>query len=84
MLRLADISVAYPNGVTALSATTVEFAKGRFTVLLGPSGAGKSTLLRSLNGLVRPQTGDITRAGMGSILASARAFRRHLLTTVMV
>ena len=84
LLRLADISVVYPNGVTALSPTTVEFAKSRFTVLLGPSGAGKSTLLRSLNGLVRPQTGDITRAGMGSIFASARALRRHRLTTGMV
>ena len=84
LLRLADISVVYPNGVTALSTTTVSCAKSRFTVLLGPSGAGKSTLLRSLNGLVRPQTGDITRAGTGSIFASARTSRRHRLTTGMV
>jgi phosphonate transport system ATP-binding protein len=84
LLRLADISVVYPNGVTALSPTTVEFAKSRFTVLLGPSGAGKSTLLRSLNGLVRPRTGDIARAGTGSIFASVRALRRHRLTTGMV
>ncbi len=32
---------------------------GEIVALLGPNGAGKSTLLRTLNGLVRPQQGEV-------------------------
>lgn len=37
---------------------------GEAVILRGPNGAGKSTLLRLLAGLLRPETGDITRAGI--------------------
>ena len=84
MLSVRDVSVRYPNGVEALKPTSATFAKGEFVVLLGPSGAGKSTLLRALNGLVVPTKGDVTVEGTGSILASARALRKHRARTGMV
>ena len=84
MLRLVDVSVVYGTGVTALQPTSLEIAEGQFTVLLGASGAGKSTLLRSLNGLVRPTKGDVTRAGVGSIFTGSSALRTHRLTTGMI
>ena len=61
MIRAENLSVTYPNGVTALHPTNLDVEAGRFIVLLGPSGAGKSSLLRCLNGLVRPSVGDIAR-----------------------
>lgn len=39
-------------------------AEGEHTALVGPSGCGKSTLLNLISGVVRPQAGCITVAGM--------------------
>ncbi|MCC7273875.1 MAG: phosphonate ABC transporter ATP-binding protein [Alphaproteobacteria bacterium] len=36
---------------------------GEFLVVLGPSGAGKSTLLRCVNGLLRPDGGEVVIDG---------------------
>jgi energy-coupling factor transporter ATP-binding protein EcfA2 len=36
---------------------------GEIVALVGPNGAGKSTLLRTLNGLVRPQRGEVRVCG---------------------
>ncbi len=83
MLRLIGVSVVYPNGVTGLAETSIEFTQGQFTVLLGPSGSGKSTLLRTLNGLVKPTAGYVDGAG-GSIGASRGVLRRHRRNTGMI
>lgn len=84
MLSVVDIEVTYPNGVRALSRTSVTFDKATFVVLLGTSGAGKSTLLRCLNGLVRPTRGDVLADGRGSIFRSGRTLREHRRRTGMV
>lgn len=50
-------------------------------VLLGANGSGKSTLMRTLNGLARPQSGDIRIAGESVITArgpALRAIRRRM------
>nr|WP_255653523.1 ATP-binding cassette domain-containing protein [Myxococcus sp. XM-1-1-1] len=47
----------------ALDAVTLTLQPGRTTALLGPSGCGKSTLVRLLNGLLRPDTGQVLYAG---------------------
>jgi putative ABC transport system ATP-binding protein len=39
------------TAVTALDDVTVDFARGRFTVIMGPSGSGKSTLMHCVAGL---------------------------------
>lgn len=84
MIRVESLSLAYPNGVTALHDTDLEVAAGRFLVLLGPSGAGKSSLLRCLNGLVRPTHGDVLCGDAGSIFSSRARLRAHRRTTGMV
>ena len=33
---------------------------GEYICLIGPNGAGKSTTLKSIGGLVKPKSGDIT------------------------
>lgn len=83
MVRLDNISVQYPNGVTALRNCTAEFKSGEFIVLLGQSGAGKSTLLRCLNGLVRPSKGRVVTASFGDI-AEGNALQAHRRRTGMV
>ena len=84
MIRINQLAVTYPNGVTALQPTDLSVQAGRFLVLLGPSGAGKSSLLRCLNGLVRPTGGSVACGPNGSIFTSPRRLRAHCRQTGMV
>jgi phosphonate transport system ATP-binding protein len=83
VLHTAGITVTYANGVRALQPTTISFEQGKFIVLLGASGAGKSTLLRCLNGLVKPDAGQVHALGVGDI-AQRGALRMHRRQTGMV
>ncbi|MBM4259867.1 MAG: ABC transporter ATP-binding protein [Deltaproteobacteria bacterium] len=49
--------------VAALQGVDLEVSKGEFFVLLGPSGSGKTTLLRSVAGLEKPDSGEISLNG---------------------
>jgi NitT/TauT family transport system ATP-binding protein len=59
LLRLADISKTFANGVTALADIDLTIGTGEFVSLLGPSGCGKSTLLKLIAGLIAPSAGTI-------------------------
>jgi NitT/TauT family transport system ATP-binding protein len=52
--------------------------KGSFVSFIGPSGCGKSTLLKVLAGLVTPNEGEVTVAG----LAPHEAARRRMIGLV--
>ena len=58
MVKFEQVSKRYGRR-TALEPVSLEFARGRTTVLIGPSGCGKSTLLRMIVGLVTPDTGTV-------------------------
>jgi osmoprotectant transport system ATP-binding protein len=58
VIRLERVSKRYATRI-AVDTLTLEFARGRTTVLVGPSGCGKSTLLRMIVGLVAPDTGSV-------------------------
>lgn len=42
-----------------LDSITLSINKGDFIVLVGPNGSGKSTLVKILNGLIKPDEGEI-------------------------
>ncbi|WP_125587796.1 amino acid ABC transporter ATP-binding protein [Companilactobacillus jidongensis] len=58
MISVKHINKQY-EGKTVLNDISVDFPDGKTTVILGPSGSGKSTLLRSLDMLVRPESGTV-------------------------
>lgn len=65
-IRAENVVKTYPGKdgeVTALKGVSVDISDGEMAVLLGPSGCGKTTLLRSIAGLERPQSGQITVSG---------------------
>lgn len=68
-VRLDDVSVTWPSsddpGTTAvLDGFELVVAPGSFTAVVGPSGCGKSTILRILAGLLEPDAGTATVAGV--------------------
>jgi len=83
MLRMEDLSLNFPGGITALHPFSLEFRSGEFTVLLGASGAGKSSLIRCLNLLHRPTTGAVFAEGLGK-LDHPQMVRRHRRRTAMI
>ncbi|MFC6324168.1 amino acid ABC transporter ATP-binding protein [Companilactobacillus baiquanensis] len=59
MISMKNIVKKY-EGKTVLNDISVDFPSGKTSVILGPSGSGKSTLLRSLDLLVRPESGSVS------------------------
>ena len=60
----------------ALTDVSLTVTPGQVHALLGPNGAGKTTLLRVLSGIVSPDAGQVTLAGVDPRAA------RHLLGLV--
>lgn len=50
--------------VVALKGVSLDVAEGEKVVVIGPSGSGKSVLIRSINGLERPDSGELTVNGI--------------------
>ncbi|MFT4192158.1 MAG: ABC transporter ATP-binding protein [Comamonas sp.] len=59
MLSLKNLSFAWPGQPSLFSNLVAEVPAGHVLGIVGRNGAGKSTLLRLLNGLLRPETGDV-------------------------
>lgn len=59
VIELRDASFAYPGTITALDTFSATIARGRRTAVLGRNGSGKTTLFSLMNGLQRPQSGEV-------------------------
>ncbi len=58
MIRVEHITKRFKN-LTAVDDVSLEVKKGEVVCLIGPSGSGKSTVLRCINGLEKPEEGQI-------------------------
>jgi branched-chain amino acid transport system ATP-binding protein len=59
VLSIHDVSVNY-GAVSALRGVSLHVRPGEVVALLGANGAGKSTTLRTISGLCRPRSGEIS------------------------
>lgn len=59
LLEIKGLRKTFEDGTRALRGVDLSAEAGEFIVILGPSGSGKTTLLRSINGLVKPEEGEI-------------------------
>jgi branched-chain amino acid transport system ATP-binding protein len=73
MLELHDVSAGYGR-LPVLFDVTLTVKPGEVVALLGPNGAGKSTLLKTILGVVRTRSGEIT--WNGTRVTTARAADR--------
>lgn len=65
IIKLVDVKKFYDNGQTkALNGINLEIDEGEFVSIIGASGSGKSTLLNMLGALDKPDSGEITVAGL--------------------
>lgn len=64
-VELVGISKNYGTH-RALDDVSVAFAKEKITAIVGRSGSGKSTLLKTINGLVKPTSGEVKVSGRSS------------------
>jgi branched-chain amino acid transport system ATP-binding protein len=62
ILDLKNISLRF-GGVTALSDISFDVRKHEIRAIIGPNGAGKSSMLNVINGVYRPQEGEIVYLG---------------------
>ena len=62
MLEVQNINVFYGN-IHAIRDISFSVEDGEIVTLIGANGAGKSTILKSISGLLRSKTGDITFDG---------------------
>jgi phosphonate transport system ATP-binding protein len=59
MIEVKNLTKSLPNGRKLLDGISFKVKKGEFVGILGPSGAGKTLTLRCLNGLLKPDKGEV-------------------------
>ncbi len=77
-IAVADATVTYRNGHTALRNASFEIPTGTITALVGVNGSGKSTLFKAIMGFVRLAKGEITILG----LPAREALKKNLVAYV--
>lgn len=68
-VQLKNVSMRYPNGVTAIEGLNLTLDNSDFVSLVGPSGCGKSTLLRLIAGLIESTSGESQVHGLTPVQA---------------
>lgn len=63
MIELINVSKRFVDNVV-LDGVSLAVQEGETVALLGPSGVGKSVTLKTINGLLRPDTGDVIVDGL--------------------
>lgn len=78
VLSVKNLIYGYSKGTPfekgALKGVSVDFEQGEIVALIGHTGSGKSTLLQHLNGLLKPDSGEILFEGE-SIYKSKESLR---------
>ncbi len=58
-IKIDNISFSYPDGSKVLQEISLQIETGECVAVTGHNGSGKTTLVKHLNGLLKPDTGDI-------------------------
>jgi branched-chain amino acid transport system ATP-binding protein len=63
-LTVNNIEVTYSNVILVLRGVSLKVEPGQVVSLLGPNGAGKSTTLKAISGILKSETGEVTRGNI--------------------
>ncbi len=78
LLKVEDLHYAYGTGQKALKGINLDIYEGEKIAVLGGNGSGKSTLFLNLNGVLRPDSGDITYKGLRIGSKDLKKMRKHI------
>ncbi|SER13107.1 monosaccharide ABC transporter ATP-binding protein, CUT2 family [Lentzea xinjiangensis] len=81
VVEMRGISLAFP-GVKALQDVDFRLFPGEVHALMGENGAGKSTLIKTLTGVHRPDSGQVSLAGAGVAFSSPGEAQHAGISTV--
>jgi cobalt/nickel transport system ATP-binding protein len=77
IFRIENVSYTYRDGKKALDDVSFHISEGESLTIIGTNGSGKSTLLYILDGILEPESGDIS--AFGRPLKNGRAeFRQRV------
>jgi manganese/iron transport system ATP-binding protein len=77
-IEVRDLTVTYPNGVTAMRDASFDLGPGTICALVGPNGSGKSTIFKAIMGFIRPSHGEVRLCG----LPVDQALKRNIVAYV--
>jgi manganese/iron transport system ATP-binding protein len=77
-IAVRDLTVTYPNGLTAVRDASFDLDPGSICALVGVNGSGKSTIFKAIMGFVRPSRGEVRLCG----LSVDEALRRNIVAYV--
>ncbi|MBU7007432.1 energy-coupling factor transporter ATPase [Phosphitispora fastidiosa] len=83
-IEIKNVSYKYSKGTPfarqAIKGIDLRAARGEWLAVMGPTGSGKSTLLQHLNGLLKPDSGEVLLddKNIHSSAASLREARRKV------
>ena len=78
MILVRKLTYSHPGNITALQDIDLEIESGERIAIMGPNGSGKSTFARCLNGLLRPDAGDIEVDGTRLSTENAFSIRERV------
>ncbi len=82
IVRLEEVSFAYPDGRFRARIPQFELRRGERVACIGASGAGKTTFLHLLTGVLSPRSGLVSLAGQDLSRVNEETRRALRITTV--
>ena len=78
MIKFNHVSFCYEADCTVVNDLSFEIKKGEFAAIIGENGAGKSTISKLIDGLLKPQSGTVTVAGLDTNKTKTSVIARHV------
>jgi len=81
-INIKNLSYSYNKGTPlekrALNKVTLNINEGEFIAIIGHTGSGKSTLIQHLNGLLKPDSGQIEIDGLNTSKKELKQLRKKV------
>ena len=58
-IEINEMTFTYPDGTVAVDNVSMKIEKGEKIAIIGQNGAGKTTTVKTLNGLLKPTSGNV-------------------------